>query len=37
MKYKHRLERLAARQKWYDSLKGSDANANTRPGSQKKS
>lgn len=34
MKYKKRLAKLAARQKWYDSLKNKQGF--TRPGSKKK-
>jgi hypothetical protein len=36
MKYKKKLKKLEARRKWFDSLKGAEATANTRPGSQKK-
>jgi hypothetical protein len=33
MKYKKKLENLHAAQKWFDSLKESDKNGLTRPGS----
>lgn len=36
MKYKHRLEKLAIRQKAWDSLKSDEQHATTRPGSKKK-
>lgn len=36
MKYKKKLLKLAARQKWFDNLKGGDKNAFTCPGSEKK-
>ena len=36
MKYKHRLEKLAARQKAWDVLKPAEQTATTRPGSKKK-
>lgn len=36
MKYKNYLKNLKARQQAFDKMSGSDKNANTRPGSQKK-
>lgn len=36
MKYKHRLEKLTARQKAWDALKSDEQHATTRPGSKKK-
>jgi hypothetical protein len=36
MKYKHRLKRLEARQKWFDNLSKSIQAAYTRPGSKNK-
>ena len=36
MKYKHRLEKLAIRQKAWDSLKPAEQHVTTRPGSKKK-
>lgn len=36
MKYKHHLEKLAARQKVWDLLKPDEQHATTRPGSKKK-
>ena len=36
MKYKHKLERLAGRQKAWQASGNSNQNATTKPGSQKK-
>lgn len=36
MKYKHYLEKLAARQKAWEALKPAEQNANKKPGSKKK-
>lgn len=36
MKYKHKIEKLNARIKHWDSMKPNDQHATTRPGSQKK-
>ena len=36
MKYKHRLVKLAIRQKAWDSLKPTEQHATTRPGSKKR-
>jgi hypothetical protein len=36
MKYKHRIERLKARQKAWESMSPADQKATTKPGSLKK-